>query len=200
MIRPKLAVFLFTLMGAVGLSLPRLVMGDTAAVPPQASNPAKAEARTIWTQDTLLGDWGGERQKLADRGFTITPSWSNEVFGNPTGGFRQGVVDSGLLSLALDLDTLEAHRLGGRWIVSHEFLLHLWPEPRYPGCRRFQHRQQYHRLQHVSPAGTLVPATVLAAERIAQGRVHRCRHRVFRQQLRGPLYQQHLRRAPRFSR
>jgi porin len=52
----------------------------------------------------LTGDWNGERQKWIDQGLTITPVWTQEIFGNPTGGFRQGVVESGLLSLALDAD------------------------------------------------------------------------------------------------
>ena len=59
----------------------------------------------FWTQSNLTGDWNGERPKWIDHGFTITPSWTQEVFGNPTGGFNQGVVGSGQLSLVLEADT-----------------------------------------------------------------------------------------------
>jgi porin len=82
----------------------------TSVAPPQSggailtSDLGKNTLTTIMTQSNLTGDWGGERTKLMDKGFTITPSWTQEVFGNPTGGFKQGVVESGLLSLALDAD------------------------------------------------------------------------------------------------
>ncbi len=52
----------------------------------------------------LLGDFGGERSKLADEGFTFTPSYTAETFGNPTGGVRQGVIYEGLLDLELTLN------------------------------------------------------------------------------------------------
>jgi len=70
-----------------------------------AATASAAKPWDPWTQATLTGDWNGARQKLIDQGLTITPAWCQEVFGNPTGGIRQGVVGSGELDFALDADT-----------------------------------------------------------------------------------------------
>src|SRR5260221_398775 len=72
-----------------------------AQTPPPAS---VAQPSNPWSRCNLSGDWNGERQKLIHQGLTITPTWTQEVFGNPTGGFKQGVVESGLFGLALDAD------------------------------------------------------------------------------------------------
>jgi len=69
-----------------------------------ASPVSVAQPSDLWTQNNLTGDWAGERQKWIDHGFTITPTWMQEIFGNPTGGFSQGVVADGQLGLALDAD------------------------------------------------------------------------------------------------
>src|SRR5271168_4280733 len=63
--------------------------------------PAQAD---IWTQTYLTGNWGGVRDDLKNVGVSITPTYYGEVFGNPSGGMRQGVVTDGLLNTALDLD------------------------------------------------------------------------------------------------
>ncbi len=58
----------------------------------------------FFNQTYLLGDFWGERSKLEDKGFTLTPIYSAETFGNPTGGAHQGVIYEGLLDLELTLD------------------------------------------------------------------------------------------------
>jgi porin len=58
----------------------------------------------FWTQNYLSGDWGGVRDDLKKDGVSFTPLWTNEVFGNPSGGKRQGAIDDGLIDAILDLD------------------------------------------------------------------------------------------------
>jgi porin len=71
--------------------------------PPQAAGSGQSTAGFL-TQDLMTGDWGGERKKLADDGFTFTPTYVGEVLGNPSGGARQGVIYEGLLDLPLNFD------------------------------------------------------------------------------------------------
>lgn len=69
-------------------------------------NPAApiAAPTDIWTQNYLTGNWGGFRGKLKNHGISLTPILTAEVFGNPSGGVRQGVITDGLLNTALDID------------------------------------------------------------------------------------------------
>ncbi len=59
---------------------------------------------SIWHQDTLTGDWGGVRDNWLNHGVAISPTWIGEVFGNPSGGTRQGLISDGLINVALDLN------------------------------------------------------------------------------------------------
>lgn len=52
----------------------------------------------------MTGNWGGTRTELENDGVTFTPTYTTEVFGNPSGGMRRGVVNDGLLNMVLDLD------------------------------------------------------------------------------------------------
>jgi porin len=74
--------------------------------PQQALTPAglQAPSSSILNQDTLTGDWGGLRRTLGDDGVKFSPTLTAEVFGNPSGGARQGVITDGLVNLPLDLD------------------------------------------------------------------------------------------------
>lgn len=58
----------------------------------------------LWEQNYLTGDWGGARTKLSDQGVAFGGNYIGEVFGNPSGGIRQGIVQNGRLELALDID------------------------------------------------------------------------------------------------
>src|SRR5262249_53297348 len=55
--------------------------------------------RTIWQQETLTGDWCGQREQLLYRGLAFSPVWQAEVFGNPTGGQGQGIIFDGIFNL-----------------------------------------------------------------------------------------------------
>jgi porin len=63
-------------------------------------------------QNLMTGNWGGFRDTLADDGVKFSPTWIGEVFGNPSGGMKQGVISDGLFNLPLDLD-LERMSDGG---------------------------------------------------------------------------------------
>jgi porin len=83
---------------------------NTPASPTTTTNPAVPEGLTdagnkgFLDQDLMTGDWGGFRKTLEDDGVKFTPVLYGEVFGNPTGGVKQGVIFDGLLDLNLDLD------------------------------------------------------------------------------------------------
>jgi len=59
---------------------------------------------TFWTENYLTGNWDGFRDEMKNDGISITPVLTAEVFGNPSGGARQGVITDGLLNTALDID------------------------------------------------------------------------------------------------
>jgi porin len=52
----------------------------------------------------LTGDWGGIRSTLKQNGVELFADYTGEVFGNPSGGKKRGLVFNGLFKLALDLD------------------------------------------------------------------------------------------------
>jgi porin len=58
----------------------------------------------FWTRNELTGNWDGLRDKLKDDGFTFTPTLTAEVFGNPSGGRRQGAITDGQVNLPVDFD------------------------------------------------------------------------------------------------
>ncbi len=77
---------------------------------PAAPTPGAAAQGQGGTGDLLTGDWGGFRTELEKEGVKLSPVYIGEVFGNPSGGRRQGVTYDGLLNVALDLDL---GRMGG---------------------------------------------------------------------------------------
>jgi porin len=56
----------------------------------------------------LLNDMGGLRTAIGKYGLTFSLQDINEVFGNATGGIRQGVIYDGLTTMTLGLDTQRA--------------------------------------------------------------------------------------------
>ncbi len=72
---------------------------------PATVNPTAAPGpNDFWKQDSLTGKWGGFRDELKNDGVSFTPTYTGEVFGNPSGGARQGVIADGVFNLVLDLD------------------------------------------------------------------------------------------------
>ena len=94
--------------------------GVTPSTPGISATPSQPEGLNqagegIMDQDLLTGDWGGFRKTLENDGLKFSPTYIGEVFGNPSGGARQGTIYDGLLNLALDLDLDKMN--GGGWLA-----------------------------------------------------------------------------------
>lgn len=85
---------------------------STASVAQQtqpAPAPTGAQAPAgIMQRKTLLGDLGGVRPALDNVGVTLGLLEQSEVFGNTTGGLKQGATYDGLTTLTIGLDTQKA--------------------------------------------------------------------------------------------
>lgn len=96
----------------VGVALPAVAQQSEpqapASAPPAgeaaAASAAPAPDKGLWERDTLTGDWGGLRTNMTDAGVTFGLQEQSEVWGNMTGGLRQGVVYDGLTTASLKLD------------------------------------------------------------------------------------------------
>ena len=120
------ALSLLALLGASAATLPALAQSSPSAqtatpantAPPAAPEvrqatpggeaavkPGEEAAKGLWERAYLLGDLGGLRTRLADRGVTYGLAEASEVFGNIGGGTRRGVVYEGLTQFSLGLDT-----------------------------------------------------------------------------------------------
>jgi porin len=73
-----------------------------AQTPPSASN--SDTPPTLWQRDTLTGDWGGLRSRLADQGIVLSLQEQSEVWGNMAGGLRTGAVYDGLTTASVQVD------------------------------------------------------------------------------------------------
>ncbi len=93
------------------------VYGDAPQLPAPPPAPLASE-NGVFAQKYLLGELGKERSKLEDEGVLFTPIYSAEVFGNPIGGAKQGVIYEGLLDLVLTLDFKKMADWDGSFHVS----------------------------------------------------------------------------------
>jgi porin len=73
------------------VSFSALVAGSS---PPEQ---IESGADSWWTGDYATGDWLGVRTTLEDKGVEISGGYTAEVWGNTTGGLKQGAVYTGLL-------------------------------------------------------------------------------------------------------
>ncbi len=74
------------------------------AVDAPSSEPP-SDAMDSWLKgDYGTGDWLGIRTTLADKGLEISGGYTAEVWGNTTGGLKQGAVYTGLLDFGATLD------------------------------------------------------------------------------------------------
>jgi len=93
----------FLLVGLTGPSNAQVAPPPVSASPAPGINSAPTGSGLL-EQKYLLGDFGGDRSSLENKGFTLTPIYTAETFGNPIGGVKQGVIYEGLLDLELTLD------------------------------------------------------------------------------------------------
>ncbi|HEY0281688.1 MAG TPA: carbohydrate porin, partial [Rhizomicrobium sp.] len=111
-------------MGTAGM-LPVLAMaGLVAAAPAFGQAEAGAQGTDVWTQDTLTGDWGGGRSRLADSGITLGLAEISEVLGNVSGGQKQAGTYMGRTELVVDLDLDKLVGWKGATIHVNGFQIH----------------------------------------------------------------------------
>ena len=108
--RSRLVLFAYFLV-IVALLMLLICAPEVFAQEPTASDGTSATLRVfdlVLPSEHLLGDWGGVRSKLEERG--ITPRWVliTDVAGNPSGGRWQGATQARNteLSLFFDLDKI----------------------------------------------------------------------------------------------
>ena len=85
-------------------ALAALLAGAAAAIVPEAAKADDCEVshRGIPEDAALVTDPGGIRQALGSHGIQVGASYVGEVFGNPTGGFKQGTDYDGVLEVHLN--------------------------------------------------------------------------------------------------
>ncbi|MFL5257724.1 MAG: carbohydrate porin [Rhodopila sp.] len=127
---------------ALMVSMPAVAHGQAVATPPATAGAAPAGAApagaapagaasagaapaelgfltNIWSRDTLLGNLGGLRDRLAEYGITIGLQETSEVLGNVTGGVHTGFAYDGATLMKLNVDTEKAFGLpGGTFFIS----------------------------------------------------------------------------------
>lgn len=93
----KRTILLFGL--ALLMSWNDLCAAEAAAPPP------KSPFMQFLEQDYLLGDWGGQRTKLKDKGVDFEFVWFGALPSNVDGGIRSGTEYEGALMMILSLDS-----------------------------------------------------------------------------------------------
>lgn len=73
--------------------------------PPPSTPPAESAFMRFATRDYLLGDWGGLRTKLKEKGVDFEFVYFGAVPSNVGGGIKEGSVYEGGLLMMLDLDS-----------------------------------------------------------------------------------------------
>lgn len=82
------------------LSTAFAAMTISSAVQAQEAKPA-----SIWTQETLTGDWGGARTNLKEKyGVEVTLNYIGETFGVFSGGLNRGTTYEHRIELSVDTD------------------------------------------------------------------------------------------------
>ena len=69
-----------------------------------SSEQIRDDADAWWTWENGTGNWLGVRTTLEDKGVEISGGYTAEVWGNTTGGLKQGAVYTGLLDFGATVD------------------------------------------------------------------------------------------------
>jgi porin len=89
-----------------------------------ASEPTFTTGLFSSSRSALLGDLGRFRTVIGKYGLTLGITETSEIFGNVTGGVRQGADYDGLTTAILQLDTLKAFGLAGGLVNISAFQIH----------------------------------------------------------------------------
>lgn len=106
-----------------GQTLPASPETQQATTPEQFEQTAGFTS-PIWDRANLLGDPGGLRSALFNRGITLGLSETAEVFGNASGGIRRGAAFEGLLQMTLGVDAEKLLGLPGGTFNATAFQIH----------------------------------------------------------------------------
>src|SRR5262245_14485000 len=91
-------------MKRIFLSLLTLSIAGVFAADAPTSEPSSTAMEAGLKGDYGTGDWFGVRTALADKGLEISGGYTAEVWGNTTGGIKEGAVYTGLLDFGATLD------------------------------------------------------------------------------------------------
>ena len=101
---------------------------STPACPVDAQTSGGAAAATpaasLWDRETLTGDWGGVRTRLAAAGIMLSVQEQSEVWANLTGGLRTGTAANGLTTAALTVDLARTLRWTRTTFFVNAFQIH----------------------------------------------------------------------------
>jgi porin len=92
--------------------------------PAPTSQPSFTTGLFSSSRSTLLGDAGGLRTLLGKYGITLSVTEQSEIFGNATGGTRQGAYYDGLTTGTLQLDTQKGFGWAGGLFNVSAFQIH----------------------------------------------------------------------------
>ena len=70
---------------------------------------APQEEPGFWRRDTILGDLGGVRPSLAERGITFTLAFTGEVVSSVSGGLSRDTGADLLMDWMIDVDLSKAY-------------------------------------------------------------------------------------------
>src|SRR5882724_120423 len=88
-----------------GVGLMFVALSLTAGKAQENTNAASSGFRQFMERDYLLGDWGGWRTKLSQKGIDFEFFYGGSVPDNLDGGIRRGAVYQGALLMTLDLNS-----------------------------------------------------------------------------------------------
>lgn len=83
---------------------PLLLVTASVALAGTSTQQISDESKPWWEWDTATGDWLGARTAMADKGIEFFGGYTAEVWGNTTGGIKQGAVYTGLLDFGTNVD------------------------------------------------------------------------------------------------
>jgi len=107
----------------LSLRLALLASAFCAAAPVAWADDA-APSDSIWQRANLLGDMGGLRSGLADKGVTLTATEQAEMLGNTLGGLKRGFTVDGLTTITARIDAEKAFGWTGGTINISALSLH----------------------------------------------------------------------------
>jgi porin len=84
-----------------------LLLGTGSAVgqtAPPTESAGQDFVTDLWNQDTLLGNWGGVRDRFGDQGIILAADSIDEILGVASGGSRTGTAYNGRVEITASID------------------------------------------------------------------------------------------------